>query len=53
MGFAIAEERQPSLLLDGSVLITGENDRMTDGIRCTIATKTVTCKNRSGSPKRS
>jgi len=29
MGFAIVEERQPSFLLDGSVLITGEVDRMT------------------------
>jgi 7,8-dihydropterin-6-yl-methyl-4-(beta-D-ribofuranosyl)aminobenzene 5'-phosphate synthase len=29
MGFAIVEERQPSFLLDGAVLITGEVDRMT------------------------
>jgi 7,8-dihydropterin-6-yl-methyl-4-(beta-D-ribofuranosyl)aminobenzene 5'-phosphate synthase len=29
MGFAIVEERQPSFLLDGSVLITGEVDRTT------------------------
>jgi 7,8-dihydropterin-6-yl-methyl-4-(beta-D-ribofuranosyl)aminobenzene 5'-phosphate synthase len=29
MGFAIAEERQPSFLLDGAVLITGEVDRTT------------------------
>jgi 7,8-dihydropterin-6-yl-methyl-4-(beta-D-ribofuranosyl)aminobenzene 5'-phosphate synthase len=29
MGFAIVEERQPSFLLDGSVLITGEIDRTT------------------------
>jgi len=31
MGFAIVEERQPSFLLDGSVLITGEVDRATGG----------------------
>jgi 7,8-dihydropterin-6-yl-methyl-4-(beta-D-ribofuranosyl)aminobenzene 5'-phosphate synthase len=30
MGFAIVEERQPSFLLDGSVLITGEVDRTTE-----------------------
>ncbi len=30
MGFAIIEERQPSFLLDGAVLITGEVDRTTD-----------------------
>lgn len=30
MGFAIVEERQPSFLLDGSVLITGEVDRATE-----------------------
>ena len=29
MGFAIVEERQPSFLLDGAVLITGEVDRST------------------------
>jgi 7,8-dihydropterin-6-yl-methyl-4-(beta-D-ribofuranosyl)aminobenzene 5'-phosphate synthase len=29
-GFAIIERRQPSLLLDGSVLVTGEVDRTTD-----------------------
>lgn len=29
MGFAIVEERQPSFLLDGAVLITGEVDRTT------------------------
>jgi 7,8-dihydropterin-6-yl-methyl-4-(beta-D-ribofuranosyl)aminobenzene 5'-phosphate synthase len=29
MGFAIVEERQPSFLLDGGVLITGEVDRTT------------------------
>ena len=29
MGFAIVEERQPSFLLDGAVLITGEVDRET------------------------
>jgi 7,8-dihydropterin-6-yl-methyl-4-(beta-D-ribofuranosyl)aminobenzene 5'-phosphate synthase len=29
MGFAIVEERQPSFLLDGEVLITGEVDRTT------------------------
>jgi 7,8-dihydropterin-6-yl-methyl-4-(beta-D-ribofuranosyl)aminobenzene 5'-phosphate synthase len=29
MGFAIVEERQPSFLLDGAVLITGEVDRIT------------------------
>ncbi len=29
MGFAIVEERQPSFLIDGSVLITGEIDRTT------------------------
>src|SRR3954470_13107714 len=29
MGFAIIEERQPSFLLDGAVLITGEVDRTT------------------------
>jgi 7,8-dihydropterin-6-yl-methyl-4-(beta-D-ribofuranosyl)aminobenzene 5'-phosphate synthase len=29
MGFAIVEERQPSFLLDGAVLITGEIDRTT------------------------
>lgn len=29
VGFAIVEERQPSFLLDGSVLITGEVDRTT------------------------
>lgn len=29
-GFAVIERRQPSLLLDGSVLITGEVDRTTD-----------------------
>ena len=29
MGFAIVEERQPSFLLDGTVLITGEVDRTT------------------------
>jgi 7,8-dihydropterin-6-yl-methyl-4-(beta-D-ribofuranosyl)aminobenzene 5'-phosphate synthase len=29
MGFAIVEDRQPSFLLDGSVLITGEVDRTT------------------------
>jgi len=29
LGFAIVEERQPSFLLDGSVLITGEVDRTT------------------------
>ena len=32
MGFAIVEERQPSFLLDGAVLITGEVDRTT-GVR--------------------
>jgi 7,8-dihydropterin-6-yl-methyl-4-(beta-D-ribofuranosyl)aminobenzene 5'-phosphate synthase len=30
MGFAIVEEQQPSFLLDGSVLITGEVDRTTE-----------------------
>lgn len=30
MGFAIVEERQPSFLLDDSVLITGEVDRTTE-----------------------
>jgi 7,8-dihydropterin-6-yl-methyl-4-(beta-D-ribofuranosyl)aminobenzene 5'-phosphate synthase len=30
MGFAIVEEEQPSFLLDGSVLITGEVDRTTE-----------------------
>jgi 7,8-dihydropterin-6-yl-methyl-4-(beta-D-ribofuranosyl)aminobenzene 5'-phosphate synthase len=30
MGFAIVEDRQPSFLLDGSVLITGEVDRTTE-----------------------
>ena len=30
MGFAIVEEQQPSFLLDGSVLITGEIDRTTE-----------------------
>jgi 7,8-dihydropterin-6-yl-methyl-4-(beta-D-ribofuranosyl)aminobenzene 5'-phosphate synthase len=30
MGFAIVEERQPSFVLDGSVLITGEVDRATE-----------------------
>jgi 7,8-dihydropterin-6-yl-methyl-4-(beta-D-ribofuranosyl)aminobenzene 5'-phosphate synthase len=30
MGFAIVEEQQPSFLLDGSVLITGEVDRSTE-----------------------
>jgi 7,8-dihydropterin-6-yl-methyl-4-(beta-D-ribofuranosyl)aminobenzene 5'-phosphate synthase len=30
MGFAIVEEREPSFLLDGSVLITGEVDRTTE-----------------------
>src|SRR5690349_11581488 len=30
MGFAIVEQRQPSFLLDGSVLITGEVDRTTE-----------------------
>ena len=30
MGFAIVEERQPSFLLDGAVLITGEVDRVAD-----------------------
>jgi 7,8-dihydropterin-6-yl-methyl-4-(beta-D-ribofuranosyl)aminobenzene 5'-phosphate synthase len=30
MGFAIVEERQPSFLLDGAVLITGEVDRTTE-----------------------
>jgi 7,8-dihydropterin-6-yl-methyl-4-(beta-D-ribofuranosyl)aminobenzene 5'-phosphate synthase len=30
MGFAIVEERQPSFVLDGSVLITGEVDRTTE-----------------------
>jgi 7,8-dihydropterin-6-yl-methyl-4-(beta-D-ribofuranosyl)aminobenzene 5'-phosphate synthase len=29
LGFAIVEERQPSFLLDGAVLITGEVDRTT------------------------
>ena len=29
-GFEVIERRQPSLLLDGSVLITGEVDRTTD-----------------------
>jgi 7,8-dihydropterin-6-yl-methyl-4-(beta-D-ribofuranosyl)aminobenzene 5'-phosphate synthase len=29
-GFAIAEERQPSFLLDGMLLVTGEVDRTTD-----------------------
>lgn len=29
-GFAVLERRDPSLLLDGSVLITGEVDRVTD-----------------------
>src|SRR4029453_10508066 len=29
-GFDIVEERQPSFLLDGSVLITGEVDRTTE-----------------------
>jgi 7,8-dihydropterin-6-yl-methyl-4-(beta-D-ribofuranosyl)aminobenzene 5'-phosphate synthase len=29
-GFAVIERRQPSLLVDGSVLITGEIDRTTD-----------------------
>ena len=29
-GFAVIERRQPSLLLDGAVLITGEVDRTTD-----------------------
>ena len=29
MGFAVLEERQPSFLLDGAVLITGEVDRTT------------------------
>ena len=29
MGFAIVEERQPSFLLDGAVLVTGEVDRTT------------------------
>ena len=29
-GFEIVEERQPSFLLDGSVLITGEVDRTTE-----------------------
>jgi 7,8-dihydropterin-6-yl-methyl-4-(beta-D-ribofuranosyl)aminobenzene 5'-phosphate synthase len=29
-GFEVIERRQPSLLLDGSVLITGEVDRVTD-----------------------
>src|SRR5262249_50750975 len=29
MGFAIVEERQPSFLLDGAALITGEVDRTT------------------------
>ncbi len=29
MGFTIVEERQPSFLLDGAVLITGEVDRQT------------------------
>lgn len=29
-GFEVLERRQPSLLLDGSVLITGEVDRITD-----------------------
>jgi 7,8-dihydropterin-6-yl-methyl-4-(beta-D-ribofuranosyl)aminobenzene 5'-phosphate synthase len=29
-GFSVIERRQPSLLLDGSVLITGEVDRTTD-----------------------
>ena len=29
-GFEVVERRQPSLLLDGSVLITGEVDRVTD-----------------------
>jgi 7,8-dihydropterin-6-yl-methyl-4-(beta-D-ribofuranosyl)aminobenzene 5'-phosphate synthase len=29
-GFEIVEERRPSFLLDGSVLITGEVDRMTE-----------------------
>jgi len=29
MGFVIVEERQPSFLLDGAVLITGEVDRTT------------------------
>jgi 7,8-dihydropterin-6-yl-methyl-4-(beta-D-ribofuranosyl)aminobenzene 5'-phosphate synthase len=29
-GFSVVERRQPSLLLDGSVLITGEVDRTTD-----------------------
>jgi len=30
MGFTIVEERQPSFLLDGAVLITGEVDRTTE-----------------------
>ncbi len=30
MGFAIIEEHQPSFLLDGAVLITGEVDRTTE-----------------------
>jgi 7,8-dihydropterin-6-yl-methyl-4-(beta-D-ribofuranosyl)aminobenzene 5'-phosphate synthase len=29
MGFSIVEDRQPSFLLDGSALITGEVDRVT------------------------
>ena len=29
-GFEVIERRQPSLLLDGSVLITGEVDRTTE-----------------------
>jgi 7,8-dihydropterin-6-yl-methyl-4-(beta-D-ribofuranosyl)aminobenzene 5'-phosphate synthase len=29
-GFEIIERRQPSILLDGSVLVTGEVDRTTD-----------------------
>jgi 7,8-dihydropterin-6-yl-methyl-4-(beta-D-ribofuranosyl)aminobenzene 5'-phosphate synthase len=30
MGFVIVEERQPSFLLDGAVLITGDVDRTTE-----------------------
>ncbi len=50
-GFEIIEERQPSFLLDGSVLVTGEVDRATPfetGSRCTRRSATA-----PGSPIRS
>ena len=41
-GFEVIERRQPSLLLDGSVLITGEVDRTTEFEHCPIMRRGVT-----------